>query len=231
MPATPHIEKHFLASAFVRDVVIGMADGLTVPFALAAGLAGSSTTIIITAGLAEVAAGALAMGLGGYLAARTDLEHYRSELQREKIEIEKVPETERAEVRQILREQGLDPTLTEKVTEALTRDPERWIHFMMRFELGLEEPVPGRELKSAVTIGGAYVVGGLIPLVPHFFLAGILQALPFSIALTLAALLIFGGVKGQMTGVAPLRSALQTALIGSLAGAAPFAIARLVSRG
>ena len=137
MPATPHIEKHFLASAFVRDIVIGMADGLTVPFALAAGLAGavSSTTIIITAGLAEVAAGALAMGLGGYLAARTDLEHYRSELQREKIEIEKVPETERAEVRQILREQGLDPALTEKVTEALTRDPERWIHFMMRFGL------------------------------------------------------------------------------------------------
>jgi vacuolar iron transporter family protein len=233
MPATPHIEKHFLASAFVRDIVIGMADGLTVPFALAAGLAGavSSTTIIITAGLAEVAAGALAMGLGGYLAARTDLEHYRSELQREKIEIEKVPEIERAEVRQILREQGLDPTLTEKVTEALTRDPERWIHFMMRFELGLEEPVPGRELKSVVTIGGAYVVGGLIPLVPYFFLAGISQALPFSIALTLAALLIFGGVKGQMTGVAPLRSALQTALIGSLAAAAAFAIARLVSRG
>jgi vacuolar iron transporter family protein len=232
MPATPHIEKHFLASAFVRDIVIGMADGLTVPFALAAGLAGavSSTTIIITAGLAEVAAGALAMGLGGYLAARTDLEHYRSELQREKIEIEKVPETERAEVRQILREQGLDSSLTDKVTEALTRDLERWIHFMMRFELGLEEPVPGRELKSAVTIGGAYVVGGLIPLSPYFFLAGISQALPFSIALTLAALLIFGGVKGQITGVAPLRSAVQTALIGSLAAAAAFAIARLVGR-
>lgn len=130
MPATPHIEKHFLASAFVRDIVIGMADGLTVPFALAAGLAGavSSTAIIITAGLAEVAAGALAMGLGGYLAARTDLEHYRSELQREKSEIKEVPETERAEVRHILRELGLNPALTEEVTEALTRDPERWIH-------------------------------------------------------------------------------------------------------
>jgi VIT1/CCC1 family predicted Fe2+/Mn2+ transporter len=209
-----------------------MADGLTVPFALAAGLAGavSSTAIIITAGLAEVAAGALAMGLGGYLAARTDLEHYRSELQREKSEIKEVPETERAEVRQILRKQGLDPALAEKVTEALTRDPERWIHFMMRFELGLEEPVPGRELKSALTIGGAYVVGGLIPLLPYFFLAEISQALPLSIALTLAALLIFGGIKGQMTGVTPLRSAVQTALIGSLAAAAAFAIARLVSR-
>jgi VIT1/CCC1 family predicted Fe2+/Mn2+ transporter len=232
MPATPHIEKHFLASALVRDIVIGMADGLTVPFALAAGLAGavSSTAIIITAGLAEVAAGALAMGLGGYLAARTDLEHYRSELQREKSEIKEVPETERAEVRQILRKQGLDPALAEKVTEALTRDPERWIHFMMRFELGLEEPVPGRELKSALTIGSAYVVGGLIPLLPYFFLAEISQALPLSIALTLAALLIFGGIKGQMTGVTPLRSAVQTALIGSLAAAAAFAIARLVSR-
>jgi VIT1/CCC1 family predicted Fe2+/Mn2+ transporter len=232
MPATPHIEKHFLASALVRDIVIGMADGLTVPFALAAGLAGavSSTAIIITAGLAEVAAGALAMGLGGYLAARTDLEHYRSELQREKSEIKEVPETERAEVRQILRKQGLDPALAEKVTVALTRDPERWIHFMMRFELGLEEPVPGRELKSALTIGGAYVVGGLIPLLPYFFLAEISQALPLSIALTLAALLIFGGIKGQMTGVTPLRSAVQTALIGSLAAAAAFAIARLVSR-
>jgi VIT1/CCC1 family predicted Fe2+/Mn2+ transporter len=209
-----------------------MADGLTVPFALAAGLAGavSSTAIIITAGLAEVAAGALAMGLGGYLAARTDLEHYRSELQREKSEIKEVPETERAEVRQILRKQGLDPALAEKVTVALTRDPERWIHFMMRFELGLEEPVPGRELKSALTIGGAYVVGGLIPLLPYFFLAEISQALPLSIALTLAALLIFGGIKGQMTGVTPLRSAVQTALIGSLAAAAAFAIARLVSR-
>ena len=232
MPATPHIEKHFLASALVRDIVIGMADGLTVPFALAAGLAGavSSTAIIITAGLAEGAAGALAMGLGGYLAARTDLEHYRSELQREKSEIKEVPETERAEVRQILRKQGLDPALAEKVTVALTRDPERWIHFMMRFELGLEEPVPGRELKSALTIGGAYVVGGLIPLLPYFFLAEISQALPLSIALTLAALLIFGGIKGKMTGVTPLRSAVQTALISSLAAAAAFAIARLVSR-
>ncbi len=232
MPATPHIEKHLLASAFVRDIVIGMADGLTVPFALAAGLAGavSSTAIIITAGLAEVAAGALAMGLGGYLAARTDLEHYRSELQREKSEIKEVPETERAEVRHILRELGLNPALTEEVTEALTRDPERWIHFMMRFELGLEEPVPGRELKSASTIGGAYIVGGLIPLLPYFFLAEISRALPLSIMLTLAALLIFGGIKGQMTGVTPLRSAVQTALIGSLAAAAAFAIARLVSR-
>jgi len=232
MPVTPHIEKHFSASALVRDIVIGMADGLTVPFALAAGLSGavSSTAIIITAGLAEVAAGGLAMGLGGYLAAQTDLEHYHSELQREKAEIKQVPETERAEVRQILREQGLDPALTETVTAALTRDPDRWVYFMMRFELGLEEPAASRALKSAFTIGGAYVVGGLIPLAPYFLLDTVSRALPVSILLTLAALLIFGGVKGQLTGVAPLRSALQTAIVGSLAAAAAFAIARLVGR-
>ncbi|QBR70504.1 iron transporter [Beijerinckiaceae bacterium] len=230
MPVTPHVEKHFLASALVRDVVIGMADGLTVPFALAAGLSGavSSTQIIITAGLAEVAAGGLAMGLGGYLAARTDLEHYRSELQREKNEVKQVPESERAEVRQILRGQGLDPALAETVTAALTRDSERWIRFMMRFELGLEEPEAGRELKSALTIGAAYVVGGLIPLSPYFLLPTVSRALPISILVTLAALLIFGGVKGQMTGVSPVRSALQTAIVGSLAAAAAFAIARAV---
>jgi VIT1/CCC1 family predicted Fe2+/Mn2+ transporter len=230
MPATPHIEKHFLASASVRDVVIGMADGLTVPFSLAAGLSGavSSPHIITTAGLAEVAAGALAMGLGGYLAARTDLEHYRSEVQREKMEIKQLPETERWEVRKILLEFGLDPVQTETVTAALTCDPQRWTTFMMRFELGLEEPKAGREVKSALTIGGAYVIGGLIPLFPYFFAKEVSQALPISIAVTLTALCVFGGVKGQMTGVAPLRSALQTAIVGSLAAAAAFALARLV---
>jgi len=230
MPATPHIEKHFLASASVRDVVIGMADGLTVPFALAAGLSGaiSSTSIITTAGLAEVAAGALAMGLGGYLAARTDLEHYRSEVRREQMEIKLVPETERAEVRKILREQGLDAILTETVTAALTRDPQQWLKFMMRFELGLEEPEAGRDVKSALTIGAAYVAGGLIPLAPYFLTEAVSQALPISIASTLIALCLFGAVKGQMTGVAPLRSALQTAAVGSLAAGAAFAIARLV---
>ncbi len=231
MPLTPHIEKHFLSSALVRDIVIGMADGLTVPFALAAGLSGaiSSTAIIVTAGLAEIAAGALAMGLGGYLAARTDLEHYQSELQREKDEIKEVPETERAEVRQILREHGLDPALAETVAATITSDPKRWINFMMRFELGLEEPEAGREFKSALTISGAYIAGGLLPLAPYFLLGEVSRALPASVALTLAALLIFGGVKGHFTGVAPVRSALQTALVGILAAAAAFAIARLVS--
>jgi vacuolar iron transporter family protein len=231
MPLTPHIEKHFLSSALVRDIVIGMADGLTVPFALAAGLSGavSSTAIIVTAGLAEIAAGALAMGLGGYLAARTDLEHYRSELQREKAEIKEVPETERAEVRQILSEHGLDLPLAATVAAAITSDRERWINFMMRFELGLEEPEAGREFKSALTIAGAYIGGGLLPLAPYFLLGDVSRALVASVSLTLAALLIFGAVKGQFTGVAPFRSALQTALVGTLAATAAFVIARLVS--
>jgi VIT1/CCC1 family predicted Fe2+/Mn2+ transporter len=231
MPFKPHIEKHFLSSALVRDIVIGMADGLTVPFALAAGLSGavSSTAIIVTAGLAEIAAGALAMGLGGYLAARTDLEHYQSEQQRERDEIKEVPETERWEVRQILCEHGLDPPLAETVTAALTSDPERWINFMMRFELGLEKPEAGREFKSALTISGAYIVGGLLPLAPYIILDSVSRALPVSGALTLAALLIFGAVKGHFTGMAPVRSALQTTIVGTLAAAAAFAIARLVS--
>jgi vacuolar iron transporter family protein len=232
MPVTPHIEKHFRAPALVRDIVIGMADGLTVPFALAAGLSGavSSTAIIIMAGLAEVAAGAIAMGLGGYLAARSDIEHYQSELQREKLEIKQLPETERAEVRQILREHGLEPELARTVASALTRDQDRWIKFMMRFELGLEEPEAGREVKSAATIGSAYVAGGLIPLAPYFLLDTVSTALLVSVGLTLAALLIFGAVKGQMTGGGPLRSAVQTAFVGSLAAAAAFGIARLASR-
>jgi VIT1/CCC1 family predicted Fe2+/Mn2+ transporter len=231
MPFTPHIEKHFLSSALVRDIVIGMADGLTVPFALAAGLSGavSSTAIIVTAGLAEIAAGALAMGLGGYLAARTDLEHYQSEQQRERDEIKELPETERWEVRSILCQHGLDPPLAETVADAITSDPKRWLDFMMRFELRLEEPEVGREFKSALTISGAYIVGGLLPLAPYILLDGVSRALSVSVALTLAALLIFGGVKGYFTGLAPVRSALQTTIIGTLAAAAAFAIARLVS--
>ena len=171
----------------------------------------------------------LAMGLGGYLAARTDLEHYQSELQREKDEIKEVPETERSEVRQILRELGIDPPLAETVAHAITSDPERWVKFMMRFELGLEEPEAGREFKSALTISCAYIVGGLLPLAPYIILDSVSRALPVSVALTLAALLIFGAVKGHFTGMAPVRSALQTTIVGTLAAAAAFAIARLVS--
>ena len=208
-----------------------MSDGLTVPFALAAGLSGAITTtrIIVTAGLAEIAAGAVAMGLGGYLAARTDAEHYRAEYRREMRETEETPDEERREVRLILTEQGLDAQMADTVVEALARDRHRWVDFMMRFELGLEKPDAARAPASALTIGLSYVVGGLIPLLPYMLVRDIGGALRASIAFTLIALAVFGGVKGKLTGGQALRSSLQTVVIGGLAGAVAFAIARAVS--
>jgi VIT1/CCC1 family predicted Fe2+/Mn2+ transporter len=230
VPLTPHTERHFLASESVRDVVIGMADGLTVPFALAAGLSGAvaATNIIMTAGLAEVAAGAIAMGLGGFLAARTDIEHFRTEHGREMRETVEMPDEERAEVRGIFRQQGLDQAQAEEATTALTQDRERWVRFMMRFELGLEEPDPRRAFRSALTIGGAYIAGGLVPLLPYMLLRSVQAALPVSILLTLVTLFVFGAVKGRLTGVPTLRGGAQTVLIGGLAAGAAFAIARMV---
>ncbi len=215
----------------MRDVVIGLADGLTVPFALAAGLTGAavSGTVIVTAGLAEIAAGAIAMGLGGYLAARTDAEHYKSEYRRELRETVETPDEERQEVRMILIEQGLDLHLADTVVEALARDRHRWVDFMMRFELGLEKPVAGRAPVSALTIGISYIVGGLIPLLPYMLLGPLDRALGVSAAITLIALTAFGGVKGMLTGAKPLSSALQTVMIGGIAAGAAFLIARAVS--
>jgi VIT1/CCC1 family predicted Fe2+/Mn2+ transporter len=232
MPQTPHIERHFTAGETVRDIVIGMSDGLTVPFALAAGLSGavSSTTIIITAGLAEIAAGSIAMGLGGYLAARSDAEHYASERLREQQEIKEMTGAEKAEVMDVFTSYGLSEVESTPIVEALSKRPDAWIDFMMRFELGLEKPDPKRALTSALTIAASYVVGGLIPLSPYFFLSPVTTALLFSVIATLLALLLFGYVKGRFTGASPLRSALQTALIGGLAAAAAFLIARLISR-
>ena len=232
MPQTPHIERHFTAGETVRDIVIGMSDGLTVPFALAAGLSGavSSTTIIITAGLAEIAAGSIAMGLGGYLAARSDAEHYASERLREQQEIKEMTGAEKAEVMDVFTSYGLSEVESTPIVEALSKRPDAWIDFMMRFELGLEKPDPKRALTSALTIAASYVVGGLIPLSPYFFLSPVTTALLFSVIATLVALLLFGYVKGRFTGASPLRSALQTALIGGLAAAAAFLIARLISR-
>jgi VIT1/CCC1 family predicted Fe2+/Mn2+ transporter len=231
MPQTRHVERHFTAGEAVRDIVIGMSDGLTVPFALAAGLSGAvaSSNVVITAGLAEIAAGSIAMGLGGYLAARSDAEHYRSERERERREVVEVPEEERREVAAIFRSYGLSAEQAAPVVEALSRRPRKWVDFMMRYELGLEKPEPGRALRSALTIAGAYVAGGLIPLCPYVFMSGVRAALPVSVILTLAALLVFGYVKGHFTGARPARSALQTALIGGLAAAAAFAIARAIS--
>jgi VIT1/CCC1 family predicted Fe2+/Mn2+ transporter len=226
-----HSERHFLASETVRDVVIGMSDGLTVPFALAAGLTGAAAQghIIVTAGFAEIAAGAIAMGLGGYLAARTDAEHYRSEYRRELRETEETPEEERREVRLILTEQGLDEAMADTVVDALSRDPHRWVDFMMRFELGLEKPDSSRAPASAVTIAASYVAGGIIPLLPYMLIAEIGLALRASIVLTLIALAVFGGVKALITGAPPLRSAIQTVVIGGIAAGAAFLIARAVT--
>ena len=231
MPLTPHVEKHFTAGDAVRDIVIGMSDGLTVPFALAAGLTGaiSETRLIVTAGLAEIAAGSIAMGLGGYLAARGDAEHYAQEQIREEEEIITKPEAEAKEVREIFQSYGLTTEESAGVVESLRQRPKDWVAFMMRFELGLERPEPDRAWKSALTIAGAYVVGGIIPLSAYLILNDTHRALQLSVIVTLAALAVFGGIKGRFTGVPVLRSALQTSLIGSLAAAAAFGIARWIN--
>ena len=231
MPQTPHIERHFTASERVRDVVIGMSDGLTVPFALAAGLSGAvnSTGIIVTAGLAEIAAGSIAMGLGGYLAAKSDAQHYASERVREELEVREKPEAEAEEVRQVLQSYGVTAEASTPIVEAFRERPKAWVDFMMRFELGLEKPDPHRALVSALTIAGAYIAGGFIPLGPYLIAGSAKTALTVSVAVTLAALALFGYIKGHFTGTSPVRSGLQTVLIGGLAAAAAFAIAKAIT--
>ena len=225
-----HVEQHFTSSNFVRDMVIGMSDGLTVPFALAAGLTGavSNTRLIVIGGLAEIAAGSIAMGLGGYLAARGDAEHYEQERAREYREIKEIPEEEMAEVSRVFQNYGLAATESTPVVEALSRRPDAWVDFMMRFELGLEAPDPRRAVTSAATIAGAYVLGGLIPLSPYVVLASATRGLMFSAVVTLLALGIFGFLKVRFTGASPLRSATQTAVIGGIAASAAFLLAKLI---
>jgi vacuolar iron transporter family protein len=231
MPSGEHVEKHFTATAAVRDIVIGMSDGLTVPFALAAGLTGAvaSTAIVVTAGFAEIAAGSIAMGLGGYLAAKTDSEHYASERVREFRETEELPDVETEEVAKVFREYGLSPAQMQPVVAAITSDQRRWVDFMMRFELGLEEPDPARAGRSAGTIAASYIAGGFIPLAPYILMRHVRSALWVSVGVTLLALLVFGSIKGHYTGVKPWRSGMQTVLVGGLAAAAAFFIARLIS--
>jgi VIT1/CCC1 family predicted Fe2+/Mn2+ transporter len=230
MPQTPHIEKHFTSGEIVRDVVIGMSDGLTVPFALAAGLSGAalSTGIIVTAGLAEIVAGSIAMGLGGYLAGKSDIEHYDSEYKREANEIEKLPDHEKDEVFEILENFGLTHEESTPIVESLIKRPKDWADFMMKFELGLEKPDPKRAWRSGAVIGGAYIVGGMIPLAPYIIFNEVNTALYWSILVTVVALFVFGYIKGQFTGTKPLRSAVQTCLIGSTAAAVAFLVARLI---
>jgi vacuolar iron transporter family protein len=231
MPVTTHIEEHFEASETVRDVVIGMSDGLTVPFALAAGLSGtvSQTGIVVIAGLAEIAAGSIAMGLGGYLAARTDFDHYRSEREREIRETVELPHKERFEVAEVFRGYGMEEKHIAPVVEAICSDQKRWVDFMMRFELGFEEPNPKRARNSAITIALSYVVGGLVPLAPYMLLSRLFTALSVSVGVTLAALFVFGYVKGKLTGIPPWRGGLQTVVIGGLASAAAFGLAKWIS--
>ncbi|MFC0409398.1 VIT1/CCC1 transporter family protein [Roseomonas elaeocarpi] len=231
MPAgPPHGEEHFTASQTVRDLVIGTADGLTVPFALAAGLSGAvaANAVIVTAGLAEIAAGCVAMGLGGFLAARTELDHYRNERRREAEETVLYPERERWEVMAVFHRDGLRGPALQQATDAICADRERWIDFMMRHELELSAPDPAEAPRSAVTIGGAYVAGGLVPLLPYVLLADTHAALQLSCVLTGLALLGFGWLKARAIGMPPLRSALQTALIGGLAAGVAYLVARWV---
>ena len=231
MPQTPHLEKHFTGGHTVRDIVIGMSDGLTVPFALAAGLSGAvaASGLVVTAGLAEVAAGSIAMGLGGYLAAKSDAEHYANELEREKREIIEVPHIEEQEIVDVLVNFGLTPDQAAPVVAALRAKPEAWLDFMMRFELGLEKPEPTRARNSSLTIAASYIVGGMVPLFPYMLIPTARTALYASIAVTVLALLAYGYLKGRWTGSTPIRSAFQTVLVGGLAATAAFLIARLIA--
>jgi VIT1/CCC1 family predicted Fe2+/Mn2+ transporter len=232
MHKTAHLEGHFAGSAIMRDVVIGMSDGLTVPFALAAGLSGTvqSTAIVVIAGFAEIAAGSIAMGLGGYLAARTDRDHYESERERELRETVEMPEKETEEVADVFRAFGMSEQDIAPVVAAICSDQKRWVDFMMRFELGFETPDPSRARNSAATIAISYIVGGLVPLTPYILINHLSEALSVSVAVTLVALFIFGYVKGRMTGMSPWRGGMQTVIIGGLASAAAFGLAKLINR-
>jgi len=225
-----HIEAHLKSSQTLTDVVIGMSDGLTVPFALAAGLSGAvdSSKIIIIAGIAEVAAGSIAMGLGGYLAGRTAQDHYKSEVKREYAEIEHQHHREIAETKEFFAGLGLSETLQTQATEEISRDKDRWVSFMMKYELGLEPPDPRRATKSALNIGLSYIAGGIIPLSPYFFIDDSGTALKYSAVATLVCLFVFGYFKSKITGIPPFSGALKVMTIGAMAAAAAYAIARLL---
>jgi VIT1/CCC1 family predicted Fe2+/Mn2+ transporter len=229
--AEVHAEKHFHSSDLVTDIVIGMSDGLTVPFALAAGLSGAvhDTHVIVIAGLAEVVAGSIAMGLGGYLAGKTEIDHYNAEEQRERYEVDHMPDREKEEVRVIFADMGMSESTQRLVVEEMAQDKEKWIEFMMRYELGLEKPDPKRARNSALNIGLSYIVGGLVPLSPYFFVSSPLDGLKWSAIITVISLFIFGYFKAKVTGQPPLGGAIRVMLIGSVAAAAAFFIARLVN--
>ena len=226
-----HHEEHLQSSDFLTDVVIGMSDGLTVPFALAAGLSGAvqSTNLIVIAGLAGIAAGSIAMGLGGYLAGKTEIDHYNAELKKEYDEVERLPHKEREEVKEFFAGIGLSEELQQQAVEEMTKDKDQWVDFMMKYQLGLDKPDPKRARKSAFNIGVSYVVGGLIPLTPYFFVETPLAGLQISAVIAIICLFIFGYFKGKSTGVNPIGGAIRVTFIGALAAGCAFAIARLIS--
>ncbi len=223
-----HKEEHLKSSEFITDVVIGMADGLTVPFALAAGLSGAvhDNSIIITAGIAEIVAGSIAMGLGGYLSGKTEQEHYQAELKREYDEVEHKPEMERAEVKEVFANYGFTDATQNLIVDELVKDKDKWVDFMMKFELGLEAPHPNRARNSAANIGISYIVGGLLPLLAYFFTSTPYEGLMLSASITIVCLFIFGYFKSKVTGQAPIKGALKVTLIGVLAAAAAFGVAK-----
>jgi vacuolar iron transporter family protein len=224
-----HTEDHLKSSDMLRDIVIGMSDGLTVPFALAAGLSGavSSSNIIVIAGIAEICAGSIAMGLGGYLAGKTEQDHYSSEVKREYNEVEHLRHREIEETKEFFANIGLSPALQEQATEEIARDKHRWVDFMMKYELGLEKPDPKRATKSALNIGLSYIAGGIIPLSPYFFISNSTEALKISVIATLICLFVFGYFKSKITGINPWIGAVRVMLIGALAAAAAFGVAKL----
>jgi VIT1/CCC1 family predicted Fe2+/Mn2+ transporter len=228
-----HHEHHLKSSDTIRDIVIGMSDGLTVPFALAAGLSGtvSSSGIVVIAGIAEIVAGSIAMGLGGFLAGRTEADHYKSELKREYEEVERVPEQEKAEVKEVFAEFGLSPALQDQIANEMAKDKDKWVDFMMRYELGLEEPHANRATRSAITIGISYIVGGVIPLSPYFFIHESQTALYYSCAITMVCLFVFGYFKSKVTGQPVVVGAFKVLFIGALAAAAAFFMAKLINGG
>lgn len=228
-----HNEQHLKSSDTIRDIVIGMSDGLTVPFALAAGLSGAinSSGIVITAGIAEIVAGSIAMGLGGFLAGRTEADHYAAELQREYDEVERVPEQEKAEVKEVFAGFGLSEQLQTQVADEMAKDKDKWVDFMMRYELGLEKPLANRATQSAITIGLSYIAGGIIPLSPYFFEANSLKALVYSCVITMVCLFVFGYFKSKVTGQPPISGAFKVLIIGALAAAAAFGMAKLITGG
>jgi len=227
-----HVETHLKSTDLLRDIVIGMSDGLTVPFALAAGLSGAvaDSRIIVIAGIAEICAGSIAMGLGGYLSGKTEQDHYKSEIKREYDEVENLREIEISETKEFFANIGLSPALQQQATDEITKDKDRWVNFMMKYELGLEEPDPKRATKSALNIGLSYVAGGIIPLSPYFFISNSTEALELSVIATLICLFVFGYFKSKITGINPWLGALQVMLIGAMAAAAAFGVAKLFER-